>query len=69
MSASNVRYPKEMRERAKAGGAHLITIQALGMTMQAPATIEEARLARDLATKIFAGKCRKPEKKKSKAAK
>lgn len=40
---SNIAYPKEMREKAKREGLHLVTMSVPGMTIQAPATSAEAR--------------------------
>ena len=59
----NVTYPAEMRLKAKTEGLQLITIDAMGMTLQAPATKEHAKQCLDLAVAIFT------DKKKPKAAK
>ena len=40
---TNVSYPKEMRDKAKAEKLHLVTVQALGATVQAPVSKSEAQ--------------------------
>jgi alpha-beta hydrolase superfamily lysophospholipase len=58
-------YPKEMRERAKQDGTHLVTVDVPGLCFQGPVTKEQVKEAVEMLTRWFEE--RKSPKSKRKA--
>jgi hypothetical protein len=43
MQTKKISYPKEMKERAKADGRHLVTLDVPGMTFQGPCSKDQVK--------------------------
>jgi hypothetical protein len=59
-----ISYPAEMRDRAKADGRHLVTVDVPGMTFQGPCSAKQVKEACEMVTRWF-----KKENEEAEAAK
>jgi hypothetical protein len=57
MEPVKIKYSKEMRDRAKADGLHLVTVDVPGMTYQGPITIEQRREMIQMLTRWIKSEC------------